>query len=99
MSGRSVRVSLTTYLPERQVDGAMLGDGFFEDGGVVGRAVAFGAERADVDPGIAGRQVGKIGLNGGGHDGERRGLEDVAEWRGTAPISAKLRPCEKTFTS
>ncbi len=38
----------------------MFGDGFLQDGGVVGYAVALGSEGAEVDPGVAWRQVGYI---------------------------------------
>ena len=52
----------------------MVGDGVFEDGGIVGDVVAFGAEGQDVDPGVAGGQRGDIGGDGGGQGGEGNDL-------------------------
>ena len=49
-----------------QVDGAVRGDGLLDHLGVIGDAVAFGAQVAQVHPGVARRQTGRSEATGGG---------------------------------
>ena len=66
---------------QRQINGAVGGNRFLQYFGVVGFAVALGAQITQIHPGIAGGQGSQIGGNGGRHRGLRRGVEAGFDFR------------------
>ena len=55
-----------------KINRAVSGDGLAERGGVVGDAIAAGAERADVDPGVHRRERQDVGFDGSRQIGSTR---------------------------
>ncbi len=66
-----------TILSGRQVDRPVLGDGFLERGGVVGRPVTCSAERADIDPRVDRGQIQDVGMDWHGQRAQRSCLIDI----------------------